>query len=207
MKTSAENAPIGGRILPKYLDKLMGVRVLLINSAFEANHEGARSIAVSDIDGLEVAIAVARATVPHKLTGKEIRFLRKALGMKATDLAHFLDVTPETVSRWENDRERITTNAERVFRIKIITDLREKAMGVEAKLNTVVDMKFSPFRPSMVPTTLIFERVGAVVEGRREKIWLYQGISDEDEEPGDEMPIANLASVVGRARRAPRRSS
>jgi DNA-binding transcriptional regulator YiaG len=171
----------------------MGVRVLLINSALEVEHDGAAAVIVPDLQGLEAAVAVARATVPDKLSGKEIRFLRKTICMKAAELARFLDVTAETISRWENSKEVISTNAERVFRLKVLTDLREKAVGVEAKLNAVVEMKFSPFRTSMSPTTLTFERVGAVVEGRREKIWLYQGVTDEQEDCGNEVPLAKSA--------------
>lgn len=190
MKNDVGRAPEEGRVIPTYTDKLMRVRVLLIHSALEAGHNGAAGVIVPDLQGLEAAVAVARATVPDKLSGQEIRFLRKTVGMKAAELARFLDVTAETISRWENGKKVISTNAERVFRLKILTDLREKAMGVEAKLNAVVDMKFSPFRASTSPTTLTFERVSAVVEGRREKIWLYQGVADEEE--GD-LPLAKLA--------------
>src|SRR5438477_6057478 len=34
-------------------------------------------------------------------TPESMRFMRKALGLKAAELAELLDVTPETVSRWE----------------------------------------------------------------------------------------------------------
>jgi DNA-binding XRE family transcriptional regulator len=37
-------------------------------------------------------------------SGMSFRFVRKALGYKAADLARLLAVTPETVSRWENGR-------------------------------------------------------------------------------------------------------
>jgi DNA-binding transcriptional regulator YiaG len=111
MKNDVERAPTGGRILPAYVDRLMGVRALLIESAFEVEHDGTKGIVVPDVNGLQIAAAVARAIVPAKLTGKEIRFLRKAIGMRAADLARFLDVTAETMSRWENDREVINTNA------------------------------------------------------------------------------------------------
>lgn len=36
--------------------------------------------------------------------GAVFRHLRKALGLKATELASLLGVTPETISRWENGR-------------------------------------------------------------------------------------------------------
>lgn len=36
--------------------------------------------------------------------GAELRLLRKVAGLTAAEFAALLDVTPETVSRWENDR-------------------------------------------------------------------------------------------------------
>ena len=39
--------------------------------------------------------------------GTVFKFMRKALGMRAADLADLLSVTPETVSRWENDKNDV----------------------------------------------------------------------------------------------------
>ncbi|MHB9074147.1 MAG: type II TA system antitoxin MqsA family protein [Desulfobaccales bacterium] len=38
----------------------------------------------------------------NQLSGREIRFLRKHIGMKSKDFAHELGVKPVTVSRWES---------------------------------------------------------------------------------------------------------
>ena len=37
-------------------------------------------------------------------TGEAFRHLRKAVGLRAADLARLLDVTPETISHWETGR-------------------------------------------------------------------------------------------------------
>lgn len=37
-------------------------------------------------------------------TAETFRFMRKAIGMRAADLAEMLDVTPETISRWETGK-------------------------------------------------------------------------------------------------------
>lgn len=44
--------------------------------------------------------ALARLLAPHP-TGVDLRFARKAMGMRQADLAARLDVAPETVTRWE----------------------------------------------------------------------------------------------------------
>ncbi len=39
--------------------------------------------------------------------GVQLKLVRKAAGLKATELADLLGVTPETVSRWECGRSEI----------------------------------------------------------------------------------------------------
>jgi transcriptional regulator with XRE-family HTH domain len=40
-------------------------------------------------------------------TGSELRLVRKVAGLRANELASVLDVTPETVSRWEGGKQTI----------------------------------------------------------------------------------------------------
>lgn len=57
---------------------------------------------------LLVADALARQA---ERKPERVRFMRRALGLKGVELARLLDVTPETVSRWEHgaaDREMDT---------------------------------------------------------------------------------------------------
>lgn len=44
-------------------------------------------------------------------SGAALRFMRKAIGMRAVDLADLLDVAPETLSRWENDQREVDRGA------------------------------------------------------------------------------------------------
>ena len=39
--------------------------------------------------------------------GAAFKFMRKALGMKAAELAQAFNVAPETISRWENDQREV----------------------------------------------------------------------------------------------------
>ncbi len=50
---------------------------------------------------LAAGCALADAGVRN---GEAFRHMRKALGLRAADLARLLDVTPETISHWETDR-------------------------------------------------------------------------------------------------------
>ena len=55
------------------------------------------------------------------LTGGEFRFLRKHMGMIASELASFLGVTPVTISRWENDKETVGPQSDRLLRAFFVT--------------------------------------------------------------------------------------
>jgi len=50
------------------------------------------------------------------LTGKEVKFIRKELHIKAKEMAQALGVTASTVSRWENDKEPIGETHDRLLR-------------------------------------------------------------------------------------------
>ena len=51
------------------------------------------------------------------LTGEELVFLRKEMGVKAKDLAQELGVHKVTISRWENEKESISPAADRLIRV------------------------------------------------------------------------------------------
>src|SRR5437773_3600547 len=44
-------------------------------------------------------------------SGEAFKFMRKAIGMKAAELAALLDVAPETVSRWETGQRDVDRGA------------------------------------------------------------------------------------------------
>jgi DNA-binding transcriptional regulator YiaG len=62
---------------------------------------------------------IARDVVlsPRKLTGPELRFLRKRLGKKASEFCKFLGVGPETLSRAESGKKPISTQSQMLARL------------------------------------------------------------------------------------------
>jgi len=92
--------------------------------------ETASRIDIPDMPGLVAAVAVSRAKEPLKLNGQEIRFLRKAVGLTAKELASDLDVSEETVSRWENGHLAIGNSVERILRWKVCKALQDKAPAI-----------------------------------------------------------------------------
>jgi DNA-binding transcriptional regulator YiaG len=171
-----------------------GIPLVLIESAFRATHDGESGTVVPDPEGLEAAAAIARIMEPLKLHGPEIRFLRRALRMKATELAKFLDIRPETFSRWEHGREPISTNAERILRLRVLHSLRARARFVRANDDAILEMKFISVRNSLEPIALTFKRLPAATEsGDCEEAWIYRGIERRDEQTRETQVVAMRA--------------
>jgi putative zinc finger/helix-turn-helix YgiT family protein len=61
---------------------------------------GERYYALNDLAAMELAIAVELAAL-GVCTPESFKYIRKTLGFRASDVAELLDVTDQTVSRWE----------------------------------------------------------------------------------------------------------
>jgi putative transcriptional regulator len=94
---------------------LVGVEVARCPSCGE--HE----VVIPAIEDLHHAIARALVTQAGRLRHDEVRFLRKHLGLSGVDFAKLIDVTPETVSRWERGALRMSVMAERLLRALVLT--------------------------------------------------------------------------------------
>jgi putative zinc finger/helix-turn-helix YgiT family protein len=62
-------------------------------------------------------LVLAVVEKPHPLTGQEVRFLRKYLGMSGATFASHLGVDRAALSRWENGHDRIGTQSDRLIRM------------------------------------------------------------------------------------------
>lgn len=137
------------KVVPEFHDDLMGIPVIVMNAVEQESCVKCgtlRSTLIPNLEGLIAAIAVKRATMPTKLNGSELKFLRKALGWKAKELAEKLEVTPEAISRWENDQNPMNPQSEGYFRLIVCTLLKEKAPKIAVNLDQIVGMKIRPVR-------------------------------------------------------------
>jgi putative zinc finger/helix-turn-helix YgiT family protein len=99
---------------------------------------GLSEVAIPALEGLHRAIASVLLKKAARLSGGEIRFLRKQLDWSGAELAEHLGVARETVSRWEQGSAPIGATADRLLRatvalatgLPLSTDtLREIARG------------------------------------------------------------------------------
>ncbi len=90
--------------------------VYLVNGFDFIDTAAGRSVVIQDMDGLHEAIGRFLVRERKVLSGGEIRFLRHELGMSQNTLARILDVTEQTVRRWEQDKLSIPRAADAVLR-------------------------------------------------------------------------------------------
>jgi len=94
--------------------------VVLVNVEVRACPNcGAREVVIPRMDELHRVIAHAVTTKEAKLGGEQIRFLRKYLGWSGSDLAAYMAVQPETVSRWESGSQEMGPVADRLLRLLV----------------------------------------------------------------------------------------
>jgi transcriptional regulator with XRE-family HTH domain len=130
------------RIVPSYEADLLGApfTVMLESSVREESCVscGAKlKTFVPDLEGLLHAVAITRALTPRKLVGEEIKFLRNAMGWKAKDVAKYLELGPEHLSRCENGSKTLSPLAEKWFRLFVIVKVFEKSLNKRVNLEKV----------------------------------------------------------------------
>ena len=81
----------------------------------EKDSEYGDLVSFHDVDGLHRVIGRAIANKP-RLTGSEVRFLRKAMGLSQRGLGELLGVGDQAVALWEK-RGRVPKTADRMLRL------------------------------------------------------------------------------------------
>jgi putative zinc finger/helix-turn-helix YgiT family protein len=66
---------------------------------------------------LHRVMAGAITRKPYRLSGNEIRFLRKYMHMTGERLANVMKVDKTTISKWENDQDPIGDQSDRLLRL------------------------------------------------------------------------------------------
>ena len=132
------------RVLPRYEEKGLGLPypVVLINAAEEHTDAAGNVLGVSvpNLEGLAAAVAVARAFLPVELTGSEVRFMRKVIGMSAKDFAEALKLDPASLSRWENNKQTLGGWAESQVRLATVAMLAQRMPSLKPDMEKLFRM-------------------------------------------------------------------
>src|SRR5579863_1002631 len=92
---------------------------------------------IPDFDGLMDCLARGVICKPYKLTGREIRFLRKYTGRNQEDFAKRIPVDPTTLSKWENSQTEPGAQSDRLIRL-LVVNLSERLEKTDKKIMELV---------------------------------------------------------------------
>ncbi|WP_459614957.1 helix-turn-helix domain-containing protein [Bordetella sp. 2513F-2] len=111
--------------------------VWLANGYTVREFDGEEAISIDDADELHRVIGRSLACKP-RLTGLELRFLRKELGLSQRRLAEMLGTTEQTVSLWER-RGRMPTGLDRLFRALYLEHL-DGNVKIQAMIDRLIEL-------------------------------------------------------------------
>jgi len=77
------------------------------------------TVAIEDIEGLHQVIALTLTQKPIRLSGTEIRFLRKEMGLSQQGLGQILSVSSQSVAQWEKGKGKIQGPSDRLLRVLV----------------------------------------------------------------------------------------
>lgn len=104
------------------------------------------SYTIPDPDGLLRTVVLSRILHRRKLSGQEIKFLRKALGLKQKEVAKGMDLSVEHVSKCETGKLTLPASSETLLRLFLLkTAIKHhkiKDSEAKAKLEGFLDQLF-----------------------------------------------------------------
>ncbi len=144
-------------VKPEHIEDLGGLGVKVLNAVVVHRCASCSDelMAIPDPQGLARAAAIARALNPTRLSGMEIRFIRRALEMTQKDFAEAMELSHVHVSRWENGHRGVGAAGEKLIRHNICA-LLEGAIDYDPK--AIAKMQFREYRP-LPPIEMVRVRI------------------------------------------------
>jgi len=93
---------------------------------------GNQDVIIPRMAKIHRAIAQALASSPARLTGEQLRFLRKHLGLSGDQFGSYLHTDRTKISKWENEDDRIGPATDRLVRLLAASLDSELRPGVSA---------------------------------------------------------------------------
>ena len=143
-------------VLDRYEEKLMGLPypVVLLDAAEEITHPKTGKVlgvSIPNAEELAAAVALALCFMPVRLTGAEVRFIRRVMGMTGQELAAAVEMDPATLSRWEHDKQTVGAWADKTVRMAAVLRLQDRAPGSRLVPEDIVGLHFMPRSPDVHP--------------------------------------------------------
>ena len=103
---------------------------------------GHSAVVIPRIAMIHRAIAQALTNSPARLTGEQLRFLRKHLGLSGDQLGRYLHTDRTKISKWEREEDRIGPATDRLVRLlaaALDSELRAGVSGIAEHLPHISD--------------------------------------------------------------------
>jgi DNA-binding transcriptional regulator YiaG len=196
-------------VLSEYLAENLGApfKVILVDSVRQIVNKKTREVTQTIIPnqrGLLQQIALARICIPRKLSGQEIKFIRKAILIRATVLADQIGVSPEHLSRCEAGERVLSVGTEKCLRISVLLEHFKLPNDAEdvAQENEITRKKLIMFESAMSRMTSIIKEMNipAVHKANNEICLYFKAVSRSepnlfnDEMDGDWEDVKLLAA-------------
>lgn len=97
------------------------------------------TVEITNIDALHRLIGQELCEQQH-LSGKEIRFLRREMGLSQKALGHLLDKTDQTVANWEKGEVPCPALAETIIKKMYLEHIDDNSSTVTEMLITLADL-------------------------------------------------------------------
>jgi len=91
--------------------------VWLVNGYIEKDTAYGKVVSFVDVEGLHRVIGLNLVTHKPRLSGAEVRFLRKEMNLSQSGLAEILGVSESSVRAWETHRSKIPKPSDRLLRV------------------------------------------------------------------------------------------
>jgi len=170
--TECKRGLLEKKIMPEHDEDLGGIIVRLLNSviAFRCSHCGYEEIVIPDMPELAKAVSLVRALSAARLSGKELKFIRKALDMTQKEFAERMELRTETVSRWENDYPGTGEYCEKLLRHNVCALLYKDVLAIDYDPAVVTNIRIQP-RTKEDDRPLIMERVKVKSKCENREAW------------------------------------
>jgi DNA-binding transcriptional regulator YiaG len=101
-----------------YHYKESGLRnVWLVNGYEIESSPYGKTVSIQNISELHRMIAMRLLMKPTRLSGSEIRFLRKEMELSQQSLSQLFGVSAQSVALWEKGRVKVPAPSDRLFRV------------------------------------------------------------------------------------------
>jgi len=121
---------------------------------------GHHDLVLPRVTELHRTIADAVIHKRARLSGPEVRFLRKYLGWSGVDFARHVGVDPSTVSNWENDKDPIGPTSDRLLRLMVAHGAQVEDYALE-ELTKIENERTPPVEVRLRPKARGWEPIAA----------------------------------------------